>query len=250
MRCQGHGYRTIVTRLNDEGVTPPGEHLFVGEDNPIRGNGLWTNTAVMRMTKNEAYIGHMVQFKTGNLSFKNRKLVSKPEDEWVRGENTHEPIVERAVWDMAQELASSKRKPRQMSDGGRNMYVGLLKCAECGSGLRAQLRRYKHKSSPETTAYQFICGTYAKNGKNACTIHAISENALTQIVLADIHANTALVSMDEELVKRELEKNLRTQTSTMLSANKQEMAALTSRCYFAQRMKNREEKAGEINRKM
>ena len=131
MRCQGHGYRTIVTRLNDEGVTPPGEYLFAGEDNPMRGNGLWTNTTVMRLTKNEAYIGHMVQFKTGNLSFKNRKPVSKPEDEWVRVENTHEPIVERAVWDMAQELASSKRKPRQMSDGGRNMYVGLLKCAEC-----------------------------------------------------------------------------------------------------------------------
>jgi hypothetical protein len=171
----------------------------------------------------------MVQFKTGSISFKNKKLVPKSEDEWVRVENTHPPIVTRAQWDMSREIAASKRKPRKMSDGQRNMYVGILKCADCGSGMRAQLRRYKHTDGSETVAYQFLCGTYSRSGKGACTVHAIAETPLTEMVLANIRADAGLVSADEESVRRELEKHLSRETAAALSCNKQELTALASR---------------------
>ena len=37
----------------------------------------------------------MVQNKTGTVSYKNHKQVSKPESEWIRVENTHEPLISR-----------------------------------------------------------------------------------------------------------------------------------------------------------
>ena len=49
--------------------------------------------------RDRVYIGNMVQGKTGTLSYKSRKLINKPEEEWIRVEGTHEPIISREVWD-------------------------------------------------------------------------------------------------------------------------------------------------------
>ena len=45
--------------------------------------------------RNEAYIGNMVQMKTGTLSYKSKKFITKPEEDWIRIEGTHEPIIDR-----------------------------------------------------------------------------------------------------------------------------------------------------------
>ncbi|GHU80908.1 resolvase [Clostridia bacterium] len=231
MRCRGYGYRAIVSELNGEGILPPRENWYneLGQENPLKGNGLWTNTVIMRLTRNEAYLGHMVQGKQGSISYKNHKLVGKPEEEWIRVENTHEPIVSKEQWDMAWEIAASKRKPRKMSDGDTNMYAGLLRCGDCGSFMRCQLRRYKHKDGTEVTARQFICGNYAKSGKHACTVHAVGEKSLTEMALANIRADAAFVTADEELVSQALKKHLRAETANVLSSRGLELAALDSR---------------------
>lgn len=51
------------------------------------------------MLRNEAYIGNMVQGKCGTLSYKSKKLVNKPKEDWIRVEGTHEPIISREIWD-------------------------------------------------------------------------------------------------------------------------------------------------------
>ncbi len=95
--------------------------------------------------------------------------------------------------------------------------------------MRCQLRRYKHRNGPETFSYSYLCGSYSRSGKHACTAHTITEHALTEIILADIRANAALVSMDEEAVRQELDNRLNTQTTVSLKANRLELEGLESR---------------------
>ena len=53
--------------------------------------------------KNEVYIGHSVHNQQTNISFKNKKKVRKPEDEWFKVENTHEAIISEEVFLHAEE---------------------------------------------------------------------------------------------------------------------------------------------------
>ena len=47
------------------------------------------------------YIGNMVQGKE-KVSYKSKKIISTPEEEWIRIENTHEPVISKEVFYEAQ----------------------------------------------------------------------------------------------------------------------------------------------------
>ncbi|WP_270462551.1 recombinase family protein, partial [Gemmiger formicilis] len=53
---------------------------------------------VKSILKEETYIGHSVHNKQSNISFKNKKKVRKPQEEWYRVENTHEAIISEEVF--------------------------------------------------------------------------------------------------------------------------------------------------------
>ena len=59
----------------------------------------WCPTTIGRMLENEVYIGNLVQNKTGNVNYKIHKLVAKPKSEWIRSENTHQPIISKELFE-------------------------------------------------------------------------------------------------------------------------------------------------------
>ena len=73
----------------------------------------WTIAQVKSILKEETYIGHSVHNKQSNISFKNKKKVRKPQEEWYRVENTHEAIISEEVFQKVQELIASRRRKRQ-----------------------------------------------------------------------------------------------------------------------------------------
>ena len=74
----------------------------------------------------------MVQGKTGTMSYKSRKLVSKPEDEWIRVEGTHEAIISQEVWDTVVSIDQKRVRKKKTSDGYKSIFTGLIYCADCG----------------------------------------------------------------------------------------------------------------------
>ena len=101
MRAAGTGFHAIAVMLNEEGIPSPGVLYYQrkGQSDPRRVNHKWADQTVKNIVRSEVYIGNMVQGKTGTLSYKSRKLVGKPEEEWIRVEGTHEPIISRELWD-------------------------------------------------------------------------------------------------------------------------------------------------------
>jgi len=45
------------------------------------------------MLGNEVYIGNSIHYRQVGISYKNKKRVRQPPEEWMRVENTHEPII-------------------------------------------------------------------------------------------------------------------------------------------------------------
>ena len=104
-----------MLKLNEDGITPPQEYYYQKKNkkNPRRTNGLWSESVVKSMLRNEAYIGHMIQGKVGTVSYKNSKIICKGKDEWIKAENTHEPIITIELWDRVQALLAKNVKTRK-----------------------------------------------------------------------------------------------------------------------------------------
>ena len=81
LRLQGYGFRKIALQLNAEKVPAPRSFYYMAEGREnLRGETpFWNDVTVKTILRNEVYIGHMVQNKTGTVSYKNHKQVSKPE---------------------------------------------------------------------------------------------------------------------------------------------------------------------------
>ncbi|MCL2638810.1 MAG: recombinase family protein [Oscillospiraceae bacterium] len=202
MRASGMSHRAIAAKLNSDAVVSPREYYYQskGSKNPWRTNRLWTETTVKDILKSEVYIGNLVQGKSGTISYKNPKQINKPRDEWIRVQGAQKPLIDSELWERVQALSRKKHKSRRRNDGEANLFAGLLYCSDCGFKLRGQTERRKRKDGSEAVRVSYMCGTYARSGKNACTIHSISETTLTALVADRIRAHTQLVQLDEQRI--------------------------------------------------
>ncbi len=124
--------------------------------------------------KEETYIGHSVHNKQSNISFKNKKKVRKPQEEWYRVENTHEAIISEEVFQKVQELIASRR--RNAEEWHNQIFSGLVKCADCGWSWLWVNSQNKNPS-------HYHC---SKNGQGLrqCSMHYIRYDVLYAYVLA------------------------------------------------------------------
>ena len=202
LRAQGKGYKVIAGHLNETGVAAPRDYYYQQKDevNPVRSNHLWNDRTVKWILSSEVYIGNIVQGKVGTVSYKNRKLVTKPKEEWITAEGTHEPIIELDLWEKVQYIAQKRYQPRVKSDGTFSIFSGLLVCADCGFKMRSHTKRHPRKDGSLYERPTFICGNYARSGKTACTTHFISEDSLKELVAEQIREHAKLVRHDEKRI--------------------------------------------------
>jgi len=200
LRAGGMGFRAIAIKLNEDGVVPPREYYYQNKNrkNPCNTNRLWNESTVKTIIRNEVYIGNLVQGKVGTISYKDHRLVNKPQEEWIRANETHEPLIERELWDTVQGFTHKHYKPRRRSDGGTNLFTGLLHCADCHFKLRGQVENRKKADGSMIKYISYLCGNYARSGKCACTAHIIYENALSELVVDHIRTHARLVECNED----------------------------------------------------
>ena len=102
--------------------------------------------------------------------------------------NTHDAIVEEAVFERVQELRANKRRPTKAERQG--MFSGLVFCADCGSKLH-----FATCKSFDGSQDHYRCARY-KSNTGDCTAHFIREEVLQKIVLNRIFAITAMFYED------------------------------------------------------
>ena len=163
----------------------------------------WSTSTIGRMLTNEVYIGNLTQLRTKRESFKNHKVINVDKEDWVRFENTHEPIITKKDFDKVQKKIkiNSKYKIRD-KDRKYSIYNGLLKCGDCGKAMYKQedLRSNRQLSN-------YFCSTYLYLSKSSCTSHKIKTEDLNNIVLEAIQLQIKLVIELERSLKKLFLKN-------------------------------------------
>lgn len=238
MRASGTPFRKIATTLNDEGIQPPGELYYQrqGRSDPRRVNHLWNESTVKVMLRNEAYIGNMVQGKCGTLSYKSKKLVSKPKEDWIRVEGTHEPIISREIWDTVVAIDQKRVRKSDTADGVRSIFTGLVYCADCGFKMRNQVERFTYQDGRPGRYSSFICGSYSRSGKSACTIHTIYEDVLKQLVLADIREKAQYAEYDRERLLAQIIRMKDKELHSRTASYEQELKTISARVSELERL--------------
>lgn len=255
MRCGGLGYRGIATALNSEGVVPPRDHYYNlrGKENPRSVTHTWSDITVKEILKNEVYIGNLVQFKTGSLSYKNHKQVRKPPENWIRTENSHEPLVTVEQWEKAQELANKSLNYRRTSDGSMSLFSGLLQCADCGKSMKFCRDYNERKDGHRNNHHAYLCGTYARGGADACSPHRTLESIFVTLILEDIREKAARIAIDEDAVVAEIKRKKNADTTAEQRAAESSLQSIRTRLTELERLITRlyeEMVLGDIPREM
>lgn len=179
-KMEGMAVSAIADQLNELGILSPKEYKKSTGINYRGGfsgavKSRWSSATVKRILTNEMYLGHMVQGKTEKINYKLKKMVEKPEKEWIKVENTHEPIVSEDVFRVVGNLLKVDGRISPISEKN-SFFTGILFCGDCGEQMIRRVNRYKN-----TQKVYYICST--KNRGEGCTRHSIPEEALKQLVL-------------------------------------------------------------------
>ena len=221
---QGFGPTQIARILTERKVDTPVIHN--------RKNGLptttytsefpdvWAQTTVASILENPSYLGHTVNFRTKKKSYKSKKKIDLPKEEWAIFENTHEAIIDQDTFDTVQRIRQAKRRPTDM--GEMSIFSGLVYCADCGQKM------YLCRCTTMKQKEYFNCSSYRKKKKATCTSHQITVEAVEHFVLNNLQRVLAFAKDYEQVFleivrnenEKELRKKLQSQTRELEEADK------------------------------
>lgn len=152
--------------------------------------GYWCNVTIKKILQNRLYTGDMIQNRRSRLSYKYRKIICNPKENWIIVENTHEPIIDKSIFNKVQQLLP---KQHQRNDKKELFLLdGLLKCADCGHNIGIRARRANGKSTT-------VCNYYRKYNKNfrLCTAHGFDYDTLERGIVHQIKKIIYLINNDD-----------------------------------------------------
>ena len=212
----GYGPAQIARILTEEGIpTPTAYALSQGRDNGHKNAKLdrWGSETISGILEKPEYCGHTVNFRTHVKSYKNKKRVNNPKEDWLIFENTHEPIITQQEFDLVQELRKNKRRPTKHEEV--NPFSGMVYCADCGKKM------YLCRATSLTADQEHLkCSTYSLD-KDACSAHFIRTIVMKEIVLSEL--NKLLVNVrenEEKFVQAAMNNSVQNQSSELSKAKK------------------------------
>ena len=206
LAVHGMGVRRIANTLMDEKIPCPGWFQYTRnggcaryfEGQPEEKRYVWSQPYLRNILKDETYIGNTIHNRWGTVSYKNKRMVRTPDEKCLRIEGTHEAIITPDVFETVQKQIASRR--RECKGKRTQIFAGLLKCADCGLGMR-----YGIQSSAKSQYAYFMCGKYRDyQTKSGCTTHYIRYDTLYAYVLARIQHWSARAIQDENALLNQL----------------------------------------------
>ncbi len=165
----GKGIDTIARHLFNEDIPTPS--MVAGKSNS---NNRWHGTTIKKILMNRAYIGDMIQLKESTISVVNKVRHKNSLDSCSIMKNTHEPIISIDDFTKVQELM--KLRTHRSYHQSLHLFTNIIFCNDCSKGL--------HFKKNRNNAY--VCSSFNKHGRKACSSHVIREATLTDIVLSEI----------------------------------------------------------------
>ena len=220
----GLGPTQIAKRLKVAKVSTPTEHWSNIGRNCSKLPAVpynWCSATVADILGKQEYCGDTVNFRSTTKSFKNKKKIERPSEEWQIFKDTHPAIVDRETFALVQELRKHRRRPTK--SGIVSPFSGLLYCADCGEKLYYSVtNNYKREQ-----AY-FFCSSYRKNSE-VCSAHYIREKVVEQIVLESMQRILLNVQVFEKEFARKQMDCYTEDKKKLLAAKRRELGKVKKR---------------------
>lgn len=225
---QGMGKTAIARQLNLRGIPNPTEYKRqqgLRYQSPGGNSTLWKYPAISSMLRNEMYLGHMVQGRYGSVSYKSKKNRPRPQEEWIKVEHTHPPLISETLWNKVDSLLDSKAKP--FTTGTVGLFARKAKCLYCGYAMRSSKNRGRH----------YLQCSQRHVAEDACQGSFIPVTELEACVLREFHRLCDLY-LDKEYVlsKLSMETPLQEKKATLQSRSQQLENALAQFPKYRQAM--------------
>ena len=235
MYVDGYRISEIGHKLTEEKVETP---ILYYMNRGIKTNArseypeIWDLMSIEYILSQTAYAGHTVNFQTAVKSYKTKKQIRLPKEDWIIYRNTQEPIIDEKTFETVQQMRKVKRARTKYNEP--NMFSGLLFCADCGNRLTIQ-RVAKNRNMDN-----FTCATYRKKKKGLCSSHRILVSELTEVVKSDLQKVCEYVFLHEKEFTDEYLSGSKKETEKFQTKTKAEL----------KRLSERQEEIGRIIRKL
>ena len=188
----GDGTHTIARRLEQQ-----------GKKTKRYKNG-WTNTVILRILRNEKYVGDLAQGKTytpNALDHKKKYNRGESHRFYIKDHHPEAAIVERDIWDKVQEILQEKAPSDEIKAKHSNRYwtSGKIFCGICGG------RYVSYQKKQKNTPYKaWVCfenhsrGQYKQVILDTGEVARVGCNALR---VNDRILKTALYDIVTQIVK-------------------------------------------------
>lgn len=190
LKIGGYSQNKIADSLNERGILCPMEYkhsrgIRVTDNFKTHEEAKWSPVSVRRILENEIYTGVLIQGKRSTPNNKVKKMILKPENEWVRIENSHEPIISRREFLLVQKLL---RMDSRTSPNEDSVYPlsGLVVCGDCG----ATMIKRDVPAGGKVYSY-YVCSRH--DVKKDCSPHRIPKAKLENDVLSILQTHIANV---------------------------------------------------------
>lgn len=219
LSVSGLGPTQIAKKLRSDGVMTPSEYLHsIGVNCPTKPPAYphnWCSATVASILDRQEYTGDTVNFRSFSQSFKQKKRLDKPQEEWKIFPDTHPAIIDRETFALVQNLRQHRRRPDRT--GIVSMFSGLLYCADCGEKLY-----YSSTNSYKREQAYFFCSSYRKNS-SVCSAHYIRERTVEQLVLEGLQRLLWYVQAFEQKFAQEQVERFGLQEKKALTAKRREL---------------------------
>lgn len=207
--------KRIASHLNKENIYSPMAHFVeLGlrklhkSCNPITYKN-WKPEHVKKILSCELYTGDMIQGKTTSFSYKANARIDLPREKWHIVKNTHEAIVSHEMFNNVSKILSRKHKPIITVNTTPSIFAGYIYCGNCDKPMTRTV-----KTIGEVQYIKYLCSTFKKHGKSACTSHYVHESVINDVVLFSLQAQIACIDDINDVLSKV---TVRKQTDTTIA---------------------------------
>lgn len=181
----------VADYLNAKKINPPtiynkSKEVFCPIEVDYKG---WNRQGVERILKSELYIGKLVQGKTSIVDRKEENRIRRPENEWVRKENSHTALVSEELYEQAAEILGKIRERTQSHNVfanecpiDDNIFDQVLFCGVCGK----KMTRSSHVQQYTDGSLKRKDGYFCQNSASTMTDKCPDYNWVSKTTLTDI----------------------------------------------------------------
>lgn len=179
-KLEGLSSIDIARRLTADGIPTPlaykkQQGMKYSTPFRVKGTAKWDAKMVLRILQNPIYIGTLEQGRVTTPSYKVKRLVNKPREEWAVVENNHEAIIDRYDYETVQRVLSLDTHTSAAGQAVEK-YAGMVYCGECGEPMVR-----KTVASGKNKYVYYICSAHKM--KKTCYSHSMRDTALDEVVL-------------------------------------------------------------------